>query len=83
LSACGGTLGPSTAKVAEPAVAVAAAAPAVAGPDRTKPPAPGTARPFALPAEQRLTLPNGLEVVLIPRAGVLMMLMTVAACDWT
>ena len=69
-SACGGTLGPSTAKVAEPAVAVSASAPAAAEPDRTKPPAPGTARPFALPAEQRLTLPNGLEVVLIPRAGV-------------
>ena len=69
-SACGGTLGPATAKVAEPAVATSAASPAAAEPDRTKPPAPGTARPFALPAEQRLTLPNGLEVVLIPRAGV-------------
>ena len=57
-SACGGTLGPSTAKVAEPAVAVSASAPAAAEPDRTKPPAPGTARPFAPPAEQRLTLPR-------------------------
>lgn len=69
MTACGGTLGPVTAKVPEPAVAVATVA-APAGPDRTKPPAPGKARPFALPAEQRLTLPNGLEVVLVPRDGV-------------
>jgi len=70
ISACGGSLGPTTARVAEPALALAAPASAPVGPDRSKPPAPGKARPFALPAEQRLTLPNGLEVVLIPREGV-------------
>lgn len=39
-------------------------------PDRTQPPAPGTPRPFALPESRTLRLDNGLEVVLLDRAGV-------------
>ncbi|HEX8693728.1 MAG TPA: pitrilysin family protein [Longimicrobium sp.] len=46
-------------------LALAAAAPAAAQP-RQAPPAPGAPRPFRVPAAREFTLPNGMEVTLVP-----------------
>ena len=54
-----------TLRLAAPLLLLAGAAPAAAQ-EREAPPAPGTPRDFALPPKRELTLPNGLEVTLVP-----------------
>ena len=51
-------------------LALAAAPLALPAQDRQAPPAPGTPRDFTLPPKRELTLPNGLEVTLVPYGAI-------------
>lgn len=48
-------------------IAVSLAGSSAAAPDRSKPPTPGTPRPFTIPQPTELTLKNGLKVWHVPR----------------